>query len=139
MRLNVCVNEMAPFGLFASIVKGKTHFDSDGAKGRSTHEMRKCIHLVRMCSSLTSMVLLKVSCIFVHCVVCNRRRRDLLGIVDSSVVRPRGRQGEKPCVSHLRRSELSSYVGQHNSYTSYSQGYGEEVPMAPRPKRFVVR
>ena len=30
MRLNVCINEMAPFRLFASIVKGKTPFDSDG-------------------------------------------------------------------------------------------------------------
>ena len=33
MRLNVCVNGMAPFELFASITKGKTPFDSNGSKG----------------------------------------------------------------------------------------------------------
>ena len=52
----------------------------------------------------------------------------------------RGRQGEKrPCVSCLRRSELIAQVRQHNYYASYSQGYGEGIPMAPRPKRFAVR
>ena len=86
------------------------------------------------------MVSLKVSCLFVHCVVSNRQRRDLLGIVGSSAVRSRGRQGEKSCVSCLRRFELSAQVRQQNSYTSYSQGCGDEgVPMAPRPKLFVVR
>ena len=34
MRLNVCFNEMVPFGPFpSSITKGKTPFDSDGSKG----------------------------------------------------------------------------------------------------------
>ena len=82
--------------------------------------------LGRMCSSLTNMVSLKVSRIFVHRVACNRRRRDLIGIVGSSVVRSRGRQREKPRVSYLRRSELSTQVRQHNSYTSYSHGLVKE-------------
>ena len=33
MRLNVCVNEMALFGSYAAVVKGKIFFDSDGSKG----------------------------------------------------------------------------------------------------------
>ena len=92
-----------------------------------------------MCSLLTNIISLKVSCIFVHCVVCNRRRRELLGVVGSSAVRSRGGQVEKPFVSCLSRSELSAQARQHNSYIHYSQGYGEGVPMAPRPKLFVVR
>ena len=32
MRLNVCVNEMALFGPYAAVVKGKTLLDSDGSK-----------------------------------------------------------------------------------------------------------
>ena len=32
MRLNVCIKEMAPFGPFAAIIKGKTPFDSDAIK-----------------------------------------------------------------------------------------------------------
>ena len=88
---------------------------------------------------LTDMVSLKVSCLFVHCMVCIRRRQDSLGIVGSSAVRSWDRQGEKPCVSCLRRSESSAQVRQHNSYTSYSQGYCEKIPMAQRPKLFVVR
>ena len=33
MGLNVCVNEIAPFGPYAAVAKGKTTFDSDGSKG----------------------------------------------------------------------------------------------------------
>ena len=77
--------------------------------------------------------------LFVHYVVCNRRRRDLLGIVGSSAVPSRSRRGKKPCVSCLRRSELSTQVRQHDYYIYYSQEYGEGVPMAPRPNFFVVR
>ena len=72
-------------------------------------------------------------------VVRNRRRQVLLGIVESSAVRSRGRQGEKSCISYLRRPELSAQVRQHNSFTSCSQEYGKGVPIAPRPKLFVVR
>ena len=43
------------------------------------------------------------------------------------------------CVSYLRRSERSAQVRQRNACTSYSQGCGEGVPMAPRPKNFAVR
>ena len=112
------------FGLFASIVKGKT------PNRRSAHETRKRTHSVRTCSSLTNLVVsLRVSCIFVHCVVCNRRQRDFLRIVGSSVVHSlsgQARQGEKPCVSYLRRAELSSQIRQRsNSYKSYRQGYRE--------------
>ena len=32
-RLNVCVNEMALFGPYAGVAKGKTFFISDGSKG----------------------------------------------------------------------------------------------------------
>ena len=71
--------------------------------------------------------------------VCNRRRRDLLGIVGSSAVRSSGRKGEKPLVSCLHLSELSVQVRQHNAYTSYSQRDGEGVPMAPWPRLFAVR
>ena len=75
----------------------------------------------------------------VHCLLCIRRRRDLFGIVGSSAVRSRRRQGEKNYFSCLRRSELSAQVRQHYSYTSYGQVYGKEIPMAPWPKFFVVR
>ena len=85
------------------------------------------------------MASLKFSCLFVHCVACNRRRRHLLGIIGSSTVRSRDRQGEELCASCLGRSELSAQVRQHNSYRSYKQEYGEGVAMAPLPKRFVVR
>ena len=44
-----------------------------------------------MCSPLTDMVSLKVSCLFVNCVVRNRQRRDLLGIIGSRVVHSRGK------------------------------------------------
>ena len=33
MRLNVCVSEIAPFGPYAAVAKGKTTFDSDDSKG----------------------------------------------------------------------------------------------------------
>ena len=33
MRLNLCVNEIALFGPYAAVVKGKTFFNSDGSKG----------------------------------------------------------------------------------------------------------
>ena len=80
-----------------------------------------------MCSSLTNMVSLKVSFIFLNCMVCNRRWRNLLRIVGSSnVIRSRGRQGEKPCVSYLRRSELSAHVGQHKSYNLIAKGMVKE-------------
>ena len=85
-----------------------------------------------MCSPSADMVLLKVSCIFVHYVVCNRRRRDLLRIVRLSGARYSARHRERLCVSGLRSPELSAQVRRPNSSTSYSQGYG--VPMAPRPK-----
>ena len=141
MRLNTCcVNEMASFGLFASIAKGKTTFDRVMTqkevcpRDRIANLLGTNVLLID-----NDMVSLKVSCIFAHCVVCNRRRRDLLGIVGSIAVRSWDRQGKKPCVSYLRRSELSAQVRQHNSYTYYSQRTGERVPMAPRPKRFVVR
>ena len=81
----------------------------------------------------------KISCIFVHSVVYNRRRRYLFGILGSSAVRSRGRQGGKPSFSCMRRSELSVQVRLHCSYKSYSQGYGEGVPMAPWQKPFVAR
>ena len=32
-RLNVCVNEMAPFELFAAVLKGCSTYDRDGIKG----------------------------------------------------------------------------------------------------------
>ena len=72
-----------------------------------------------MLSPLTDMVLLKVSFFFVHYVECNRRRRYFLGIVGLYAVRSQGRQGEKPSVSCLRRSELSAQVRQHNSYLTH--------------------
>ena len=50
-----------------------------------------------------------------------------------------GKSREKPCVSCLRRSELSAQVRPHNYSTSYSQGHGEGFPMAPRPQHFLVR
>ena len=37
-------------------------------------------HEVRLCSLLTNMALLKISCLLAHCVVCNRRWWDLLHI-----------------------------------------------------------
>ena len=140
MRLNVSVSKMAPFGLFAYILSRGKHPLTAMAQEEVCPRDEIADPLgTRMCPSLTNMASLKVSCIFVHRVVCNRRRWDLLGMVGSSVVRSRGRQGEKPCVSYLRRSELSSQVRQRNSYTSYSQGYGKGFPIAPWPKRFVVR
>ena len=89
---------------------------------------------------LTDMVLLKVLCLIVHCVVCNRRRRDLLRIVSLSEVRYSGRHRERLCVSGcLRSPELSAQSRQPNSSTSYGQECGGKVPMVPRPKLFVVR
>ena len=92
-----------------------------------------------MCSPLTDMVLLKILCLFVHCVVCNRWLRVLLRFVRLSGVRYSGRHRERLCVSGLCSPELSVQVGRPNSFTSYSQGYDKGVPMAPRPKLFVVR
>ena len=89
-----------------------------------------------MCSPLTDMVLLKVSCLFVHCVLCNRRRRDLLRIVRLSGARYKGRRRERLCVSGLRSPQLSAQLRRPNYSTSYSQRYGEEVTMVPRPRRF---
>ena len=83
-------------------------------------------------------VSLKVSCLYVHCVVCNRRRRHFARNRRLACGCSRGRQREKPYVFCLRPSELSAQVRQHNSYTSYSQEYVEGVPMAPRPIFFVV-
>ena len=141
MRLNVCVNEMAPFGLFVAIFKGNAPFDSHDSTGGLS--MRRDSGHIRYeyVPHSEAWILLNISCIFVHSVVCNRRRRGLLGILGSSAVLSRGRQGEKPCVSNLRRFELNAQVipVQHNSYRSYNQGYGKGVPMAPRPIFFVVR
>ena len=52
------------------------------------------------------MALLKVWCIFVHCVVCNRRWLDLLRIERLFGVRHSGRHRERLCVSALRPPEL---------------------------------
>ena len=92
----------------AAIIKGQTPFDSDRSEGDMSTRRASEPHQVKMCSSLTDMVRLKASCLFLHYVVFNRRRRDVLGIVGSSAVRSRGKQGEKPCVSCLHRSELSA-------------------------------
>ena len=137
MRLNVCVNRTSPFGPFASLIKGETLFDSDSSSRglptrRDSGPIRyECVPCWQTWFRWRFRVFFWM--------VCNRRQRGLLVIVGSSAVYSRGRQGEKPYVSFLRRSELSAQVRQHNSNTLYSQRYGEGVPMAPRLKLFLVR
>ena len=74
--VNVCVNEMAPFGPYAAVVKGKTTFDSDGSKGvlSTRREIADPPGTNVFPIEINTWTSLKVSCLFVHCVVCIRRR-----------------------------------------------------------------
>ena len=74
---------MASFGCFSAVVKGELTFDSDGIDGSlptrrdgAPTRYENVLPIERQ--TWTS---LKVSCLSVHCDVCNRRRRDLFGIV----------------------------------------------------------
>ena len=67
MRLNVCVNDMEPFGPFAAIIQGKTHFDSDGSKGGCPQGELADPPGTNMFLIDRDMVSLKVSCLFVQC------------------------------------------------------------------------
>ena len=108
MRLNVCVNEMAPLGPFAAFTKGYVTFDSGVTKGGLVCARDETANPPGMKVFWRDVGFLKISCLFALCVVCSRRRTYLLRIARSSEARCRGRQGERPCVSGLRRSELSA-------------------------------
>ena len=134
IRLNICLDEMAPFGRFAAINKAKQSFDSGGSiGGLPTRPARyECVHHWQTWFRRRFRVFSYSS----WCVIgggeisrnCQLECRSLSG-------QARG----KPCVSCLRRSEVSAQVRPHKSYTSYSQGYSEGFPMASRPQHFLVR
>ena len=83
IRFDVCVNEMAPFGAFSALIKGCISFSSSGRNGNQPTRYK--------CSPLRYMGFPKISCLFVLCVVCNRRRSYLPRIVRLGVVRSRAR------------------------------------------------
>ena len=81
MRLDVCVNEMTPFGPFAAVVKSEMTFDSDSTEAGLPTRRDGGPATYESVPLLKTWTWLKVSCIFVHCVVRKCRRWHLLGIV----------------------------------------------------------
>ena len=88
MRFNVCViNEMAPFWAFPAFIKGRISFYNSSRNGN--HPKRRDGRPTRYESVRRwDMGFPKVSCLFVLCVVCNRRRSYLPEIMRLGVVRP---------------------------------------------------
>ena len=99
MRLNVCFNEMALFGPFAALIKGCSSYD----RRWLTRKEWKC-------SPLRDLGFLKISCIFLLCVECNRRHLYLLRICRLFGVRYSGRHRGRNCAWGSRSSELSAQV-----------------------------
>ena len=80
MRLNVCFNEMAPFGPFAVFIKGRSTYGrmakievNPQEEMANPQDMKE--FAVKRHGSL------KISCIFVLCVECSRRHSYLSRIV----------------------------------------------------------
>ena len=116
---------------------GKTPVDSDGSKGglptRRDSRPPRCECVPRWQTWFRwrfRMFSYTVWCVIAGGEMCSE------SCARPSAVRSRGRQGEKPCVSCLRRFELSAQVRQHNSYASYSEGYTEGLPMGIAAETF---
>ena len=77
MRLNVCFNEMALFGPFEALIKVCSSY---GRNGDQPTRRDGCPARNESVSPLRDLDFLKISCIFLLCVECNRRHSYLLRI-----------------------------------------------------------
>ena len=119
MRLNVCFNEMAPFGPFASFIKGCNTYDRDGKNGVSPQDDMAHPQGMKMLTAERHVLHEDFVYFRALCGVHNRCHSYLRRIGRLSGIRYNsGRHREIICASGLRSPELSTQVRQPNSYTS---------------------